>query len=333
MSAPENPPRKRSAAKPNQEIRAALEKAEIAVQAALDRAQVEERARLKAEVALTEAQAALATAQAKVEQERRTRVKLEQARAEIEGAPAASKATGVAAESVQMHLTTLRSGEAEQRISFVVRLTVDAQGQPRRTEVEHVQSGKKETFSALDVQRLAAFMNICISTPAIPESATDPAPPPVKAAAPKPGPPRLASSLDVSSIQVSRMGSPDMTTLTLTGGEAFMIQAHFQLRGPAAPACTAQGSTFEVKVYANNITSGKRSLLAAHKANLVKDVLDYTAYIEARGLPPGEYHLVTVVTIREPIGMLGYHEGPIVEVAGTQSSVSLDISPAAALPH
>ena len=53
----------------------------------------------------------------------------------------------------------------EQRISFVVRLTVDERGQPRRTEVEHAQSGKKETFPGLDVQRLAAFMKACISSP------------------------------------------------------------------------------------------------------------------------------------------------------------------------
>jgi hypothetical protein len=53
----------------------------------------------------------------------------------------------------------------EQRISFIVRLTVDERGQPRRTEVEHAKSGKKEAFPGLDVQRLAAFMEACISLP------------------------------------------------------------------------------------------------------------------------------------------------------------------------
>ena len=47
-----------------------------------------------------------------------------------------------------------REQGAEQRVSFVVRLTIDEHGQARRTEVEHAKSGKKETFPALDVQRL-----------------------------------------------------------------------------------------------------------------------------------------------------------------------------------
>jgi len=55
--------------------------------------------------------------------------------------------------------------EAEKRISFILRLTVDERGQPRRTEVEHARSGNKETYPGLDLQRLAAFMEACISLP------------------------------------------------------------------------------------------------------------------------------------------------------------------------
>jgi len=59
---------------------------------------------------------------------------------------------------------------AERRVTFIVRLTVDERGQPRRTEVEHAQSGKKETFPGLDVQRLAALMKACISPPNHPKT-------------------------------------------------------------------------------------------------------------------------------------------------------------------
>jgi hypothetical protein len=44
-------------------------------------------------------------------------------------------------------------------------VTVDEQGQPRRTEVEHARSGTKEIYAGLDLQRLAAFMEACISLP------------------------------------------------------------------------------------------------------------------------------------------------------------------------
>jgi hypothetical protein len=52
---------------------------------------------------------------------------------------------------------------AERRVSFILRVTVDERGRPRRTEIEHAQSGQKETFPGLDVQRLAAFIKQCIS--------------------------------------------------------------------------------------------------------------------------------------------------------------------------
>jgi hypothetical protein len=52
---------------------------------------------------------------------------------------------------------------AERRVTFIVRVTVNQRGQPRRTEIEHAQSGQKETFPDLDVQRLAAFIEKCIS--------------------------------------------------------------------------------------------------------------------------------------------------------------------------
>ena len=99
-----------------------------------------------------------------VEHERQAQAKVEQARAEAQRALAqARKAMGAEAENMEPPPTALREEGAERRVTFIVRLTVDERGQPRRTEVEHAQSGKKETFPGLDVQRLAAFMKACIS--------------------------------------------------------------------------------------------------------------------------------------------------------------------------
>jgi hypothetical protein len=70
---------------------------------------------------------------------------------------------GIEAEDMESPPTTLGEEGTERRITFVIRLTVDERGQPRRTEIEHAQSGQKETFPDLDVQRLAAFMKKCIS--------------------------------------------------------------------------------------------------------------------------------------------------------------------------
>jgi hypothetical protein len=104
--------------------------------------------------------------------------------------------------------------------------------------------------------------------------------------------------------------------------QAFVVQARFQLQGQEASALTTQGSSFEIKVYANTITGGTPGLLTTYNANLVEDVLDYTAQMRAPGLSPGLYRLITLVTLRGPVNMVGYHEGPIVEVAAVQPSSS-----------
>lgn len=60
---------------------------------------------------------------------------------------------------------TLADEGAERRVTFILRLTVDERGQPRRTEIEHARSGEREAFPNLDIQRLTAFMERCISLP------------------------------------------------------------------------------------------------------------------------------------------------------------------------
>jgi hypothetical protein len=70
---------------------------------------------------------------------------------------------GIEAEDMEPPSAALSEEGTERRITFIIRLTVDERGQPRRTEIEHAQSGQKETFPDLDVQRLAAFMKKCIS--------------------------------------------------------------------------------------------------------------------------------------------------------------------------
>lgn len=166
MAAQEGPQRTKLVSQPDEETRVELEKAWAEAEVALARSKDEERARLKAEEALTKAQKALAAARAEVEGERQARVKIEQARVEAQRAlVGARQATGTEAQNMEPPPTALGQEGAERRVTFIVRLTVDERGQPRRTEVEHAQSGKKETFPGLDVQRLVAFIKACISLP------------------------------------------------------------------------------------------------------------------------------------------------------------------------
>jgi hypothetical protein len=106
------------------------------------------------------------TSRTEVEGERQAQAGVEQARTEAERALVEVRKAMVAnAKNTEPLPTTLGEEGAERRVTFIVRLTVDERGQPRRTEIEHAKSGKIESFPGLDVQRLIAFMEKYINPP------------------------------------------------------------------------------------------------------------------------------------------------------------------------
>jgi len=285
----------------------ALTEAKDALAAAQEEIDKESRARAKAEKKLNEAREALSASQAEVDQERQTRVVAEKALS-------AEAAKTLEAEAESKGPPPLAPGEdgVEQRFSFIVRLTVGEQGKPRRTEVEHAMSGKKEAFPDLDVQKLAAFMEACIAQSMVTE-------------------PTIARSMSVLDVLVLRPGALGVAALTLSPAEAFLVQARFRLQGSEASSITAQESSYEIKVFAREETSRKSRLLNSYVAKLIRDKLEYTDQIEVPGLSPGLYRLLTVVTLKEPINMVDHFERPIINVGGAQ----LDVKPASPLkvPH
>jgi hypothetical protein len=213
-------------------------------------------------------------------------------------------------------------GEAQQqRVSFVVRVTVDERGQPRRTEIEHAQSGNRDAFPALDVQRLAAFIEACIQPPVTPEPTVPPTPPPARAETPAPKRLGPASGSIISGVRVFRAGTPGAAVFVLSSDEAFVLQASFHLGAEVIPLA-AQKPPFEMRVYAYEMTSGKPTLLNTHQGTLVEDALDYAPEAQVPGLPPGLYRLITLVTLQAPVTMIGCHEGPIVQVIGSSPSAN-----------
>jgi hypothetical protein len=283
--------------------------------AAQEDVEQEREARIKAEKALTEDREALSAARLELEREHEARIEAEKGRAEAERAFEEARITKTdLGEDMETPLKTLREEGAEQRASFIVRLTVDARGEPRRTEVEDVQSGKKETFAALDGERLTAFMRACIGTLVISEPAVPPPSPSAEVGIPVPKPAKQSASLNVSEVQVFRIGAAVAMALPLRPNEPFVIQARFQLQGPDARSLTAQKSSYEMKVFANKVTSSESKLLTTYNGNLAKDVLEYTAQRQAPGLSPGLYRLVLRVTLGAPNRLAGYHEGPVIRV-------------------
>lgn len=258
-----------------------------------------ERTRLNSEEALAKTQEALRGAQAKVKQERQARVKAEKALAK------AQEALAAAGQEPQAQI---------RRVSFIIRLALDEHGQIGRTEIEHVSSSKKQNFLSIDGAHLIAFMKECISSMAISEPSIPAAPSTENV---KDSMQRLLSpksNLMIPELQVLHLGDPDHMTSVLTPEEPFSIKARFLLQGADAHLLTTHGSSFELKLYANEVTTGRSKLLITYRAKLIQDVLEYTAHLEVPGLPPGLHRLFTMVTLNAPNRIGGFDDKIIIHV-------------------
>jgi hypothetical protein len=348
MATQKSSKRKTAVAKPHKEIKVTPEKARAETEIALAKVQAEERARLKTEEALIATPETLTVAEAKIEPERQVKTKSEPALTKVPEdltAPQTSidleyqhkaeqarvvaksaltevkKASEVEVEKTGLPLSAPEGGGAEQRVSFVVRLTVDERGQPRRTEIEHAQSGKKEIFPALDGQRLVTFMQAYLGPQVISEPLITPEPLPPIAEAAQPELPKPSANLTFSEVRIFRTGTSGDMALMLNAAEAFEVQARFQIQGPDALSLTTRESSYEMRVYAHELTGGSSTLLTRYQANLVRDVLEYTPQTPIPGLAPGLYRLLTLVTLSTPTKVVGYYEGPVFQVGEVEPPV------------
>ena len=203
----------------------------------------------------------------------------------------------------------------ERRLSFVVRMMLDERGEPRRTEIEYmqtqpdnVQPRRNKSFNTLNGDQLVAFMRSCIP-PLNPPAASPPQPIP---------PPDLLLGrfdLGVSNTKVFEKNTGDAATLSVRRDEAFMVETCFELRGEDGAFGWLQDSDYEISVYVDEIGGSRYQLIASSYGHFQKDTRAYRARMEAEGLPPGVYRLVTLVTIPGPEMRKGYVEGPIILVS------------------
>lgn len=254
---------------------------------------------------------------AEVERERQAGTEAERAGAEPK-INLAEATKGRATDRKNMESSLTAPGEKRERqLTFIVRLVVDEKGQPLRTEVQLAKSDNTETFLGLDVQRLTAFMEKYAKLQVASEATISATHPPDKVEAAKPKDLTPESSLTVSDVRVFRESVTGVAALDFCAGEELVADVRFQVHGPEAPALSAQEESFEVNVFAYEVTSGTSSLLSAHRDNLVENVLEYRTQLLIPELSPGIYRLTTLVRL---LKMLGEHEGPIVHITGIQTS-------------
>lgn len=305
------------------ETEEALTDAKDVLAAAQAEVEEERQARIKTEKTLTETQEALAAAQMEAEEEGKARIETEKALTDAREALAAARKELERKHQSQGQIERSEDGEVRTEVkarkagaaktrnpqqaptepselephSFTVKMTVDERGQPRWTTVKHAHTEKEDKFPGLDVRRLVAFMEECIRPSGIR------------------GPSIASETLSVSDVQVFRMGAGEATSLFLNPDEAFLVQVRFQLGGSEARSLTAEEPPFEVEVHARELRSGTSTPPTTYSANLVKDVMDYTAQVRVPGLSRGLYRLSTLVRLQPPIDVTRIYTGPVIDLS------------------
>ena len=337
-SSGKNVPSKKTVNKADVEI--AKAKADLKV--ALNQAKSEQLARQKAEKALTEGLEDLSIARSDLEQERQARV---EAIRELDALKESLGASLVAAEQerqarfktdqentearialeVLKPIEKMSSGmqeitEGEQRISFVLRLTVDEKGHTKRTEIEHAQSGKKDVFPSLNIDRLVGFINACIVTIEVEEDVTSR----VTKESGKESPTYKmpATGITIGGLQTESINNDNKNAVVFEPDKAFWLRTSFKLHGVEQVPTITKNVTYEITVYACGIDQKLNTQVARYSSNLVEGVLDYTVRMEVPGLSAGIYRLSTLVKILEPINAVSFYEGTIFEVARSQEMLA-----------
>jgi hypothetical protein len=221
--------------------------------------------------------------------------------------------------SAQTNLATGRESNRipqseAKRVSFVVRITVDKNGQPGRTEVEGVENNKKQNFLNLDGEQLVTFMKACIFPESNLKTRSSIAPFQEKEVSSIQAPHTLNFSLSITDVRAFRPANSDYSPLIYNSEEAFIVQTRFQLKGIDALLITSQESPYVVKVFFNEVTSSKSWLWTTHRTHLTRDLLEYSVLVDVSGLPTGLYRLFTVVTLGESFKMAQFYSNIIIQV-------------------
>lgn len=262
-----------------------------------------EKAQQKTNDTLTKVQQALKTTQAKLKLERKARAKAEKALAEAEKALKAARLN-----TDQEHQVQIR------RISFVVRLIIGEHGKPLRTEIEQVETSRKQNFLGLDGERLVAFMKAYINPIIIPEDLVETESSLEGLTTLQSGLNSSKSGLIVSDVQVFQVEDPDNSTLFIPQNEPFIIQVRFLIQGSEAKTLIFKESKFKIKVYANEIFTGKSMLIRTYSAAPIRNILEYTAPVEMHGLSPGLYRLSTIIILQTTPILAGFYGKTIIHV-------------------
>jgi hypothetical protein len=236
--------------------------------------------------------------EAEAEQKRAAKEEIERDDAGDRPVPAASAEATAAEEKKKEAISAGRKTSAEPPILFTMKVWVDEQYKPQRTDL--VRSGIRKSVPGLNLQGLIPFVEEYIKPPVAVESSVAP------------------EALTISDVQIYRAGVRGGADFTLGPGEAFTVKVRFRLLDEKLISLAAQKPAYQLQLYTNEITSGTSKQCETESEtkprHLVPDQVEYEPKITVSGLSPGIHRLITVVTLQLPGTMLGHYDGPLIRV-------------------
>jgi hypothetical protein len=218
---------------------------------------------------------------------------------------------------------TKAAAPQERRASFVVRLTLGEANTLRRGEIEHVASNKKSSFTRLDMALLLSFMEGCVGPLQLqthqPAQGTAPAKSKTKSAA-KPTATTEASTpakpKPLGHIALQLNNQLDTQMIQLEAGQPPMLQVRFSL--PKVDSISRQCS---LQVYAKSLENNHSQLVGTHQQMVEQP--EQTIELELSDLPLGLSQLMVLVRVSGEQPLLGYQEGPLVDVRGYPNQLKM----------
>ncbi|HVD13934.1 MAG TPA: hypothetical protein VNK73_05755 [Actinomycetota bacterium] len=211
--------------------------------------------------------------------------------------------------------------------TFVVELLVDEHREIRRTRVDHVQSGVRETWPGWEEDLLVTFMLAHVlararpaepgSTPGTRVTSDERRAPP---ASTRRGHVRQAAepgSGEALAVQVDRLTIQDIRPDRIVERQArtrLLGQVRFTVAGATARPVSTRRTPYTVQILACELTSGTTTVLASHQRRLRAGMLRYTAAVEFLLPDAGRYQLQALVLLPEVVGVT---LGPVVAVTQT----------------
>lgn len=279
--------------------------------------------RRKAEQDLAETKSSLSALEQALEREKQVRIepeKDETAQLQPDSEESFPEQAEIEPGELEEDLEEISSGE--RRLSFVVRLVVDSQGRTRRSEIEHIQSGKKMVSSTLDAARLATFMESNLGTTDSEETVVAAKPAPLPSKTDQPQPLLQRTYLEIKNVGIHPKGALGSPSMVIDPQKEMEIRADLQLRGPEALQLSERQDKYEVKVYARNVTNGVSTVLATFRDHLLKGVVDYSVKLISARLDPGVYRLLTLAILDSPNQLAAHFDGPAIQVTGLEQSTA-----------